>query len=107
MSEEILELIDQYVDVESETLCMLYERKIYAANSEELRRAKEYTEKENRGEEEFKQQSGIDVKHYEVKKTSDNNNSMNNNHNALNFQDYLNKCGYTIVQELTNSKKIR
>ena len=44
--EEILEYIDSYVDMETATLCMLYERKIYAMNRIELKIAKEKTEKE-------------------------------------------------------------
>ena len=40
MSEEILELIDQYVDIGRPTIYMLYERKNDAVNSEELIRVK-------------------------------------------------------------------
>jgi len=104
MAEEILEYIDSYVDMETATLCMLYERKIYAMNSIELKIAKEKTEKELIGEEEVKQ-TGVDVKHYEVKKVLNNGNRVNNNHDASSFQDYLDKCGYTIVQEIITHKK--
>jgi hypothetical protein len=106
MVEEILEYIDSYVDMETATLCMLYERKVYAMNSTELKIAKEKNEKELIGEENVKQ-NGVDVKHYEVKKVLNNGNRVNNNHDASSFQDYLDKSGYTIVQELITHKKLR
>ena len=104
MVEEILEYIDSYVDMENATLCRVYERKIYPMNSAELMAAKQKNEKEQIGEEELKA-SGIGVKHYEVKRTSKNNG--NNNHDASNFQDYLDKCGFVVVQEIVTSKKLR
>ena len=106
MVEEILEYIDSYVDMETATLCMLYERKVYAANSTELKIAKEKTEKELIGEEEVKQ-NGVDVKHYEVKKVLNNDSRVNNNQDVSSFQNYLDKCGYSIVQELLTRKKPR
>ena len=40
-----------------------------------------------------------------MKRTSKNNG--NNNHDASNFQDYLDKCGFVVVQEIVTSKKLR
>ena len=73
-------------------------------NSAELMAAKQKNEKEQIGEEELKI-GGIDVKHYEVKRTSKNNGK--NNHDASNFQDYLDKCGFVVVQEIVSSRKLR